>query len=279
MTGTLLRDAQLVITNISHSFIWLLILTVIFVPLERLFALHRARIFRRETATDLGYYFLNSIIPALVLSGPFAIAAWLGHAVFPSTLQQAVTSMPIWARACLAMLVAELGYYWGHRLSHEIPFLWRFHAIHHSAGHVDFLVSSRAHPVDLVWSRLVLLAPLYILGLVSPLHSTDGIIPLVVLLTGSIWGFFIHANVNWRLGPLEWLLATPAFHHWHPTLPEPRDRNYSTMFPWMDRVFGTHYLPKHAWPAGYGIEEPMPQTMTGQLAQPLREIAGGVSPA
>jgi sterol desaturase/sphingolipid hydroxylase (fatty acid hydroxylase superfamily) len=83
-----------------------------------------------------------------------------------------------------------------------------------------------------------------------------------------MWGFLIHANVRWRLGPLEWLIATPAFHHWHHTLAEPRDRNYATMLPCMDWIFGTYYLPRN-WPSSYGIEAKLPASVAGQLAYPF----------
>ena len=85
-----------------------------------------------------------------------------------------------------------------------------------------------------------------------------------MLLAGTAWTFFIHANVRLRFGPLEWLLATPAFHHWHHTNCERRDHNYSAILPFVDRMFGTHYLPPH-WPAVYGVDAPVEQTVAGQL--------------
>jgi sterol desaturase/sphingolipid hydroxylase (fatty acid hydroxylase superfamily) len=87
-----------------------------------------------------------------------------------------------------------------HRLSHQIPFLWRFHAIHHSAEQLDFLVNTRMHPVDLVWSRMIMLTPIFALGLANPLHFGEGLIATTVLLSGSMWGYFIHSNIRWRLG-------------------------------------------------------------------------------
>jgi sterol desaturase/sphingolipid hydroxylase (fatty acid hydroxylase superfamily) len=87
-----------------------------------------------------------------------------------------------------------------------------------------------------------------------------------------MWGFFIHSNVRWRLGPLEWLIATPAFHHWHHTVGEQRDRNYAPMLPWIDRIFGTYHLPRNEWPSGYGIEARLPASLGAQLMYPLRLI-------
>ena len=254
--------------------VWLAVLSAVFVPLERLFALHPTKILRKEAGVDVGYYFVNGLVPALVLGPPMAVVVLVSHAVIPAAVLATIASWPLAVRAALAMLVGEIGYYWAHRLSHEVPFLWRFHAIHHSAEHVDYLVSSRAHPIDFVWSRLVMLTPLFALGLVNPMRLSDGIIPAAVLIVGSFWGFFVHANVRWRLGPFEWLLATPGFHHWHHAMGMQRNCNYASIFPWLDRIFGSHYLPRF-WPPSYGIPEPTAPTLAGQLVQPFRESEPG----
>jgi sterol desaturase/sphingolipid hydroxylase (fatty acid hydroxylase superfamily) len=241
------------------------------VPLERLFALHSQPRFRKQFAVDLGYYFLNGLLPGLLLGGPMAVIALASHWIIPGAITAAIGAWPMWLRACAAMVVGETGYYWGHRWTHQSPFLWRFHSIHHSAEALDFLVNNRAHPVDMVFSRLCMLTPLFALGLVNPMRVTDGAIPVAILVTGSLWGYFIHSNLRWRLGPLEWLVTTPGFHHWHHTNGgKRRDCNYASMLPWLDRVFGTHYLPKE-WPARYGIEEPMAGSLIGQLLSPLQE--------
>jgi sterol desaturase/sphingolipid hydroxylase (fatty acid hydroxylase superfamily) len=169
----------------------------------------------------------------------------------------------------VGLVAGEIGYYWGHRWSHEIPFLWRFHSIHHSAGEVDFLVNTRAHPLDMVFGRFCGLVPLYVLGLGGPAATSGSLVPVVVTLIGTVWGFFIHANLRWRFGPLEWLVSTPAFHHWHHTLNGPINRNYSSTLPWLDRIFGTHHLPRE-WPDEYGIKAKVPDSLVEQLAYPLQ---------
>jgi sterol desaturase/sphingolipid hydroxylase (fatty acid hydroxylase superfamily) len=261
--------------------IWLVLLAAIFTPLERLFALHPRKIFRKAILTDLGYYFLSSLAPGLVLSLPLALLAWTVHRFVPSAFTVYIAALPLWERALAALVVGEIGFYWGHRWSHEIPLLWRFHAIHHSAEHVDFLVNTRAHPVDMVFTRLCGLVPLYILGLAAPIGRGGSLIPVIIILIGTIWGFFIHANLRWRFGPLEWIVATPAFHHWHHTNDGPAyiNKNYSPMLPVIDRIFGTLYLPHDRQPQRYGIDQPISPALIGQLIDPFLFWQKDSSPA
>jgi sterol desaturase/sphingolipid hydroxylase (fatty acid hydroxylase superfamily) len=269
--------------------LWLAILVVIFVPLERLFAVHSQNVFRKGILTDLGYYFLSTLLPALLLSAPVGLLAWAVNRALPASFLEVAAGLPFWARILAGLVAGEVGYYWGHRWSHQFPFLWRFHSIHHSAEQVDFMVSSRAHPVDMVFSRLCSLVPIYVLGLGRPVSAAGSEVPVLVVLISLVWGFFVHANLRWRFGPLEWLISTPAFHHWHHTRVGPINRNYSSTLPWLDWIFGTLYLPRHKWPESYGITEKIPETLVGQLVYPLRApspevpateraAAGGVVP-
>jgi sterol desaturase/sphingolipid hydroxylase (fatty acid hydroxylase superfamily) len=238
MAAQTYRDLYVLLYAVARLSMWLAIFAAIFVPIERLFALHSQKIFRKEIAVDLGYYFLNGLLPGLVLGPPISLAVLAIHHFIPGGVLGAIAAWPIWLKACATMIVGETAYYWAHRLSHQIPFLWRFHAVHHSAEQLDFLVNRRMHPVDLVWSRMIMLTPIFALGLANPVRFSDGLIAATILLSGSMWRYFIHSNVRWRLGPFEWLLTTPAFHHWHHTNDgKRRDCNYASMFPWLDRVF------------------------------------------
>jgi sterol desaturase/sphingolipid hydroxylase (fatty acid hydroxylase superfamily) len=250
--------------------VWLLLLGVIFLPLERLFALRPRKILNKTLAADISFYFISGIVPALLLASPLALAAHIAHDFVPFRVHVAVAAWPLWVRVVAGLVVSEIGFYWGHRWMHEIPFLWRFHAVHHSPTEIYFLVSARAHPVDNAFTRLCGLIPVYVLGIATPLTPAGGLVSALLVLILTAWGFLIHANVRWRLGPLEWLIATPAFHHWHHTLSDHRDHNYAPMLPWVDRLFGTYYLPRNQWPETYGTETRLPSSVAGQLIYPLR---------
>ncbi|SDH76643.1 sterol desaturase family protein [Janthinobacterium sp. YR213] len=254
--------------DVLRLVLWLVLLAVIFVPLERFFGERHAGRARTELFSDLGFYFISSLLPAALLAAPLALLAVAGQRLLPDAIPAALSALPLWGKILLGLLIGEVGTYWGHRLSHEIPWLWRYHAVHHSTEQLYFLANTRTHPVDMVVTRLFGLTPLYLLGLAGP-SAAGSAAPVLLLLIGTVWGFFIHANLRWRFGPLEWLVATPAFHHWHHSKFEHINRNYASTLPVLDRLFGTYHLPR-AWPAACGIEAAMPRTLAGQLAAPFR---------
>ncbi len=269
-----------ILQTLVRSGVWLLLLAILFVPLERLFPQRREKLFRPGFAIDVGYYFLNGLAVATLMSTPLALVAWLAHGWLPGGIATFVQELPLWQRGLLSMAIGEVGFYWGHRWSHEIPFLWRFHAIHHSAEHVDWLVTSRDHPLGIVFTRLCGFVPLTVLGLLDPLSDDPGAVVLTILIVGQVWAFFIHANVRWRFGPLEWLIATPAFHHWHHTNDGPTvvDKNYAPMLPWIDWIFGTLHLPARAMPVRYGTDSVVPVGLLRQLMGPLSGPTSVVRP-
>ena len=248
---------------------WLVLVLIVFVPLERIFGNRAQKVFRRSFGADIFYYFLNGILPKLLLILPLTFLSATVHHAIPNAFYSWVAAMPVWLRLAAALVLNEIGGYWGHRWSHQIPFLWRFHVIHHSAEELDWLVTAKAHPVDLFFTHFCALVPLYLTGLAQPLGIKVDYVPAVVSAVSLYWGFFIHANITWRLGFLERLVSTPAFHHWHHTndSPEVLNKNYAAMFPWVDKLFQTLYLPGK-WPARYGSDTPVASSLAGQLLDP-----------
>ena len=255
-------------SDVVHLAVWLVLLVCIFVPLERLFALHPAKMWRKQVGIDLAWYFINSLLPAAIMAVPLALLARALRGADPGGLYSAVAAWPFWVKFPVVFLINDFGVYWAHRAAHGIPFLWRFHAVHHSAEHMDWLVNTRAHPFDLIFTRLAGLGLVYLCGLASATGSYLDPTVALVTIVGTIWSFFIHANIRFRLGPLEWLISSPAFHHWHHTNDEHRDRNFAAIFPLYDRLFGTAWLPRH-WPPVYGTDTKVAPTITGQLLDPL----------
>ncbi len=268
------------LTTLASLCVWLVLLSVVFVPLERWLAVKPGKVLRAGAGTDLAYYFINKFLPlavmTLLLGGPVSALVAGIRTVVPGGYYDAVNALPVWAKILLSFGVAEIGFYWGHRWSHEWPWLWRFHAVHHSAEQLDFLVNTRGHLVDMVFTKFCGVALLYLVGLAGP-TAAGAATPTLVLLIGSFWGFFIHANVRWRFGPLEWLIATPGFHHWHHTRSDHVDRNYASMLPVFDKVFGTLYLPRE-WPAEYGTDTEVGTGLVEQFVRPLQRRTGATSP-
>ncbi|MCA9698776.1 MAG: sterol desaturase family protein, partial [Myxococcales bacterium] len=144
------------------------------------------------------------------------------------------SSLPTALAVPLGLLIFELVGYAYHRAAHAVPLLWRLHAVHHSAPQMDWLASFRQHPLEIVLMTLIQNLPLVLLGIPLGEHA------LIVLLL-AINTVFVHANlrVGRPGGILCKLVATPAFHHRHHDAEGPA-RNFASLLPVLDRLFGTH---------------------------------------
>jgi lathosterol oxidase len=241
----------------------LLLLTVVFVPLERAFArLPDQTTFRAGWTTD-GVHFMISHLAVQALTFVTLLPARaLMRAWDPGALREAVASQPLGLQWVEVVVVADLGQYWIHRAFHRVPFLWRFHAVHHSSRALDWLAGSRLHLVDVVITRGLVLVPVMTLG-----FSPAAVYAYVVFV--SFHAVFIHANVRFRFGWLDHVLATPRGHHWHHAV-TPVDKNFAVHLPVLDRLFGTLHLPGDEWPSEYGIDgPPVPAGWWAQLRWPL----------
>jgi sterol desaturase/sphingolipid hydroxylase (fatty acid hydroxylase superfamily) len=248
---------------------WLFVLAIVFVPLERLFAQTPQPIFRRQLAADLGYYFVGNLATNALMAGAAGLLAAAIYGMLPAAIVRFGHDLTLWQRMLATLAVGEFGFYWGHRWSHEWAWLWRFHIVHHSPEQVDWLTTTRGHPVDVVFTRMCGFALIYACGLAQA-GATAGAVTIATGVITLLWGFFIHANVRWRFGWLEWVIATPAFHRWHHTNDDHRDMNYASTLPLWDWVFGTLYLPRRGAPPVYGADTKIPDSLIGQLLSPLK---------
>lgn len=237
----------------------------LFVPLERAFALKPEQgPFRRGWLTDSQYFFMSHALVQLMSLLVMVPAVNLGGMLAIPALRESVQQAPLVIQFLACVLVADLAQYWVHRAFHAVPWLWRFHAVHHSAQSMDWIAGSRLHLVDVVVTRgLVLLSMVFV--------GFDPRAVLAYLVLVSFHAVFIHANFAPRAAWLERWIAMPRFHHWHHAIePEARDRNFAVHLPMIDRWFGTHHMPGDAWPQGYGISGvTAPDGYFRQLAWPL----------
>jgi len=236
-------------------------LAAIFVPLE--WARPRwpaQRRLRSGLATDLAFFAGQHLVfGALVISLASAAITWLPLPPALLRAQLSFAALPLWLRAGLALILGDLCMYWGHRLQHRVPFLWRFHAIHHSSEKLDFVAAHREHPLDGLYTQLFMNLPAVALG-----FSFEGLLGLVAF--RGLWATFIHSNVQLPLGPLALVFGSPQHHHLHHL--RGRDvGNYANLAPWLDLLFGTHV--SGSTDDALGLDEPAPRTYLGLLAYPF----------
>ncbi|HYC53558.1 MAG TPA: sterol desaturase family protein [Candidatus Binatia bacterium] len=150
-------------------------------------------------------------------------------------------SMATWA---MALLVGDFCYYWFHRASHQVRFLWAAHVNHHSSRHYNLSTALRQS-----WTTPLTYIPFF---WPMALAGFDPMLILIVQAINTLYQYWIHTEAIDRLGPLEWLLNTPSHHRvHHGTNLEYLDRNHGGMLIVWDRLFGT-FEPEVA-PVVYGL--------------------------
>ena len=229
-----------------------------------------------DTKVDVAYWFFTPLVTKAVtrvaLGIAFGLMAWQQGLTFEqmrglvTTRQTWASSLPLWVQVPLILLMADLLAYASHRLFHA-PWLWPFHAVHHSSTRVDWLSSVRLHPVNDVVSRIVQVLPLYWMG-----FSGVALAAFVPFLT--FYALVLHANLNWTYGPFRFVIASPVFHRWHHTKEaEGLDRNFAGFFPFIDLAFGTFYMPPGREPREFGVAgDPVPVGLVPQLMYPFRRL-------
>jgi len=199
--------------------------------------------------------------PVLRLLGVVA-GSWLLGAY---ALQVWPSDWPLALQLVLALVIGELGQYWVHRMQHEVPWLWRFHALHHSAPRLYWLNAARFHPFDILINNFAAIVPLVALG------AGEKVLVLWVLFA-AIHGIFQHCNVPVRIGPLNWIFSMAELHRWHHSrLPVESNRNYGQNLIVWDAVFGTRYLPRDR-------EPPFDIGLTGLPRYPMTWLAQQLAP-
>lgn len=236
-------------------------LFLIFRPLEIVFPAKPGQgFFRPAWRTDLCFFLGHYLFWGVMMLGLLSqVRIWLGWIV-PESFRNVVAEQPWWLQAGEVILLSDFFMYWGHRLQHRVGFLWRFHAVHHSSEHLDWLAAHREHPLDTIYTMTLINLPPMILGF--PLATIASF-----LLFRGVWAAYLHTNIRLPIGPLRMLLGAPELHHWHHA--KERDAgNYANLCPLMDLLFGTYRCPDHE-PEHFGLRQPIASTYLGHLIKPF----------
>jgi sterol desaturase/sphingolipid hydroxylase (fatty acid hydroxylase superfamily) len=247
------------------------VLAFVFVPLERAFpARSRQPIRRPALLVDACFFFGQYVVWNAVSFAVLGSGEALLHARVASGLgvRAFVAAQPVWAQAIAAVIVGDLCVYWFHRACHAWEPLWRFHAVHHTAEHLDWLAAHREHPVDGICTAFAANLPAFAMG-----FRVDTVAAIVAF--RGVWAIFVHSNVRLPLGPLRVLLGAPELHHWHHAKVPTTAHNFANLAPWLDVLFGTYHRPDPDEEEAFelGVTEPMPRSYLGQLAHPFVAIA------
>ncbi len=240
---------------------------LVFIPIEKMMAVRAMSPLREEWRTDLAYFFMSHALVQFVLIAVTASTSTLAALVAMPSLKAVIQGLPVWGQFLLAVFCADMAQALLHRVYHKVPWLWRFHAVHHSSRKMDWLAGSRVHIVEILLTRSAVLLPLVLLG-----FAPEAVNAYVILV--GIQAVLAHANFNLNFGWLEYVLVTPRYHHWHHARHvDYMDVNYAIHLPLADILMGTFRRPPpRTWPAEYGVMklETVPRGFFAQTAMPLR---------
>ncbi|MFN8016916.1 MAG: sterol desaturase family protein [Acidimicrobiales bacterium] len=209
-----------------------------------------------ELRTDLLFAF--ALAPPTTLGASFVRRALTGGRGRRTVL----ADLPIPVQVALGAVALEGVHYAHHRASHQVPALWRFHAVHHSVRRLYWVNSGRFHPVDLVPLLTAQMVVLSTLGL-----DPDAVVALQVF--KGIHGQLQHANIATAPSVLDQVFSTPEQHRWHHGPDASANLNYGAVLAVFDRVLGTQRRGTPP-PLGAGSATDRPARLRDLLARPFR---------
>lgn len=241
----------------------LVVLIVMFVPLERAFpARPEQGIFRPRLGIDLIFFLGQYLVFQGLAVAMLIVVQGAVSQHEPASVVRFLASIPLPVKAVFAVVLGDLSVYWFHRACHHYDFLWRFHAVHHSSEHLDWLAAHREHPFDGMATQLLQNFAAFALGF--PLEVIAGFIAF-----RGMWAVYVHSNARLPLGPLKWLVGAPELHHWHHARVERTTHNFANLAPYLDLIFRTHHLPEGPERYPLGLDGFWPKGYFSQLAYPF----------
>lgn len=271
-------NSLIILPSATEVTVDLILIAAVLSPLEKLFPANKnAKKQVSSLLVDIGYWFMTPLITRVITNLAIAMLLFPLFVLLNFDLSQPLlegfgilSKQPIFLQCLEILVVIDFSDYWTHRLFHTSR-LWPIHAIHHSPMQMDWLSSSRMHPLNDLITRLFQVLPVCLMGFAP--RAALALIPYLFF-----YVVFLHSNLSWDFGPLRFVIVSPAYHRWHHASSQDAiDKNFAGFFPLWDYLFGTIYFP-HALPASYGVtKNAPPESLLGQLLYPLREIKSPAS--
>ena len=261
----------------GNYFYWLIAISLVVYLLEVAFPWRKnqPRV-REDFGLDTFYMFFNFFLFSLV---GYAAVSDLAVNAFKDLLATAfgirnlvainIASTPVWVQFLILFLVRDFIQWNVHRMLHRIPWLWKFHEVHHSVREMGYAAHLRYHFMDTIVYRTVEYIPLAMIGF----GIQDFL--LVHLFALSI-GHLNHANIYLPLGPLQYLFNSPQMHIWHHSKELPKGAygvNYGISLSVWDYLFGTVWMPKNGRdiPLGFNGVDEYPHSFWQQVLKPFKK--------
>ena len=228
---------------------------------------------KRDLVTDLCYWLFIPVITRFLRIGLLVAAAAVifgittgdGLVAFYENGHGPLAALPLFAQGIVFLIGEDIILYWTHRWFHGRRF-WKYHAVHHSSEELEWISAARFHPINLFLGSVM----------ADVVMLFAGISPNVFIVLGPLTiahSAFVHANLDWTLGPFKYVIASPVFHRWHHTAAERGgEKNFAATFPILDVIFGTFYMPAGELPDSYGIaDRSFPSSFGAQLVHPFTQ--------
>mgnify|MGYP001232501230 FL=1 len=228
---------------------------------------------KSDIVTDLCYWFFIPVIArylriGMLIAGAallFQITTAEGLIAFYDNGHGPLASLPLGVQMIIFLVGEDIILYCAHRWFHGRT-LWKYHAVHHSSEELEWISAARFHPVELFLRSVT----------ADVIMLMIGISPNVLVVLGPLTiahSAFVHANLEWTLGPFKYVIAGPVFHRWHHTAADRGgEKNFASTFPILDIICGTFYMPKGELPDHYGVaEREFPTSFPAQLVHPFTQ--------
>lgn len=258
----------------GNYFYWLIFVSLLFWVLEIVIPWRKEqKIFRKDFFLDSFYMFFNYFLFSLI---GFNAISNVGVELFSDFLSLFglknivaihVESLSVWLQLFLLFMVRDFLQFNIHRLLHKIPWLWKFHQVHHSVREMGFAAHLRFHWMESIVYRTLEYIPLAMIG-----FGIDDF--LIVHFFTTAMGHFNHANIRIPLGPLKYVFNNPQMHIWHHAkhIPSKTGVNFGLTLSIWDYLFQTDYIPNSGKdePLGFEKVEQFPETFWEQIYWPFK---------